>query len=85
MSWQLYFNRAFSLIEFTDFIPATLKTMVFGFIIGTIALLSRVHDDAGHRGRRPRVDAQRRAVVDPDHRGQRRARAVDLLPVPASA
>src|SRR5687767_9430938 len=37
MSWQLYFNRAFSLIEFSDFIPATLKTTVFGMIIGTIA------------------------------------------------
>lgn len=37
MSWQLYFNRAFSLIEFQDFIPATLKTTVFGLIIGTIA------------------------------------------------
>jgi phospholipid/cholesterol/gamma-HCH transport system permease protein len=36
MSWQLYFNRAFSLIEFSDFIPATLKTMVFGMIIGTV-------------------------------------------------
>src|SRR5215216_1772721 len=37
MSWSLYFNRAFSLIEFRDFIPATLKTAVFGLIIGTIA------------------------------------------------
>jgi phospholipid/cholesterol/gamma-HCH transport system permease protein len=37
MSWNLYFNRAFSLIEFRDFIPATLKTAVFGMIIGTIA------------------------------------------------
>jgi phospholipid/cholesterol/gamma-HCH transport system permease protein len=37
MSWSLYFNRAFSLIEFSDFIPATLKTAVFGMIIGTIA------------------------------------------------
>jgi phospholipid/cholesterol/gamma-HCH transport system permease protein len=36
MSWHLYFSRAFSLIEFTDFIPATLKTAVFGMIIGTI-------------------------------------------------
>jgi phospholipid/cholesterol/gamma-HCH transport system permease protein len=36
MSWSLYFNRAFSLIEFSDFIPATLKTMVFGMIIGTV-------------------------------------------------
>jgi phospholipid/cholesterol/gamma-HCH transport system permease protein len=37
MSWQLYFERAFSLIEFRDFIPATLKTAVFGLIIGTVA------------------------------------------------
>jgi phospholipid/cholesterol/gamma-HCH transport system permease protein len=36
MSWQLYFQRAFSLIEFQDFIPATMKTAVFGMIIGTI-------------------------------------------------
>jgi phospholipid/cholesterol/gamma-HCH transport system permease protein len=37
MSWTLYFQRAFSLIEFQDFVPATLKTAVFGLIIGTIA------------------------------------------------
>ncbi len=37
MSWHLYFQRAFSLIEFRDFVPATLKTAVFGMIIGTIA------------------------------------------------
>jgi phospholipid/cholesterol/gamma-HCH transport system permease protein len=37
MSWQLYFQRAFSLIEFDDFIPATIKTAVFGMIIGTVA------------------------------------------------
>ena len=37
MTWRLYFNRAFSLIEFDDFVPATFKTAVFGLIIGTIA------------------------------------------------
>jgi phospholipid/cholesterol/gamma-HCH transport system permease protein len=36
MSLELYFNRAFSLVEFRDFIPATLKTTVFGMIIGTV-------------------------------------------------
>jgi phospholipid/cholesterol/gamma-HCH transport system permease protein len=36
MSWELYFSRAFSLVEFRDFIPATLKTTVFGMIIGTV-------------------------------------------------
>jgi len=37
MTWKLYFNRAFSLIEFQDFVPATIKTAVFGLIIGTVA------------------------------------------------
>src|SRR5438477_8923370 len=37
MSAQLYFHRAFSFIEFTDFVPATFKTAVFGFIIGTVS------------------------------------------------
>ena len=37
MSLQLYFQRAFSLIDASDYIPATLKTMVFGFIIATIS------------------------------------------------
>src|SRR5262245_54519184 len=37
MSAQLYFHRAFSAAEFSDFIPPTLKTAVFGLIIGTVA------------------------------------------------
>jgi phospholipid/cholesterol/gamma-HCH transport system permease protein len=37
MSMQLYFHRAFSIVEFSDFLPATFKTAVFGFIIGTVA------------------------------------------------
>ena len=37
MSATLYFHRAFSLVDFNDFLPATLKTTVFGLIIGTIA------------------------------------------------
>ncbi len=37
MSLQLYVNRAFSLLDFTDFIPATLKTTVFGFIIAVVS------------------------------------------------
>src|SRR4029079_18571673 len=30
MSLRLYFNAAFSSVQFTDFIPATVKTIVFG-------------------------------------------------------
>lgn len=37
MSLQLYFHRAFSIVQFRDFVPATLKTAVFGFVIGTVA------------------------------------------------
>jgi phospholipid/cholesterol/gamma-HCH transport system permease protein len=37
MSFRLYFQRSFLFIGFDDFIPATLKTAVFGFIIGTVA------------------------------------------------
>ena len=34
-SFSLYFTRAFSSMDFSDYVPPTLKTMVFGFIIGT--------------------------------------------------
>jgi phospholipid/cholesterol/gamma-HCH transport system permease protein len=37
MSIGLYFNRAFELIDMSDYIPATMKTMVFGFIIATMS------------------------------------------------
>jgi phospholipid/cholesterol/gamma-HCH transport system permease protein len=37
MSARLYLERSFSLIELNDFVPATIKTTVFGFIIGTIS------------------------------------------------
>ncbi|HUF24899.1 MAG TPA: ABC transporter permease [Vicinamibacterales bacterium] len=35
MSLQLYMQRAFAMIDFPTFVPSTLKTMVFGFIIAT--------------------------------------------------
>ena len=37
MTFRLYFQRSFLYIGFEDFIPATIKTAVFGFIITTIA------------------------------------------------
>jgi phospholipid/cholesterol/gamma-HCH transport system permease protein len=33
MSWQLYFERSFTYVGYSDLIPATLKTIVFGFLI----------------------------------------------------
>jgi len=37
MSFSLYWERAWSLVDFTDYVPATLKTCVFGFIVGSVA------------------------------------------------
>lgn len=37
MGIELYFTRAFSLLEMTDYVPATLKTAVFGFIIAAVS------------------------------------------------
>ena len=37
MSFSLYWDRAWSLVDFVDFVPATLKTCVFGFIVGAVS------------------------------------------------
>jgi phospholipid/cholesterol/gamma-HCH transport system permease protein len=37
MSWQLYFERAFSYIAYSDIIPTTLKTIVFGYLIAVVS------------------------------------------------
>ena len=50
MSLGLYFNRAFSLIDITDYVPATLKTMVFGFIIATISSYLGFTTESGTEG-----------------------------------
>jgi phospholipid/cholesterol/gamma-HCH transport system permease protein len=50
MSLPLYFNRAFSLIDMSDYVPATVKTMVFGFIIATISSFLGYHTESGTEG-----------------------------------
>jgi phospholipid/cholesterol/gamma-HCH transport system permease protein len=50
MSLELYMRRAFSLISFTDFVPATLKTMVFGFIIAIVSSYLGYHTTEGTAG-----------------------------------
>jgi phospholipid/cholesterol/gamma-HCH transport system permease protein len=37
MSWQQYFERSFAYITYADIIPATLKTVVFGFLIAVVS------------------------------------------------
>ena len=50
MSAQLYFHRAFSIVEFSDFLPATLKTAVFGFLIGTVSSYLGFNTSRGTEG-----------------------------------
>jgi phospholipid/cholesterol/gamma-HCH transport system permease protein len=50
MSIDLYFSRAFSLIDMTDYVPATVKTMVFGFIIATVSSYLGFHTESGTEG-----------------------------------
>ena len=37
LSWRLYFTRAFDGVAIANLVPPTLKTAVFGFLIGTIS------------------------------------------------
>ena len=50
MSFRLYFTRAFSLIDLADYMPATMKTMVFGFIIATISSYLGFTTESGTEG-----------------------------------
>lgn len=50
MPLLLYFNRAFSIVGLTDYVPATVKTMVFGFIIATISSYLGFTTESGTEG-----------------------------------
>ena len=50
ISLQLYISRAFSGVAFSNFIPPTLKTAVFGFIIGTVSCFFGYTTDEGAEG-----------------------------------
>jgi phospholipid/cholesterol/gamma-HCH transport system permease protein len=45
-----YFTQAFSLVEFSDLIPATLKTAVFGFLIATVGCYLGMNTTQGTEG-----------------------------------
>lgn len=60
MSWQLYFERAFSFIAYSDIIPSTLKTVVFGYLI---AVVSCYLGFATSRGTEGVGEASTRSVV----------------------
>ncbi|MGB7133446.1 MAG: ABC transporter permease, partial [Candidatus Sulfotelmatobacter sp.] len=50
ISLQLYVDRAFKTLEWANFIPPTLKTSVFGFIIGTVSGYFGYTTDEGSAG-----------------------------------
>jgi phospholipid/cholesterol/gamma-HCH transport system permease protein len=60
MSWQQYFERSFSYIAYSDIIPATLKTVVFGYLI---AVVSSYLGFTTRRGTEGVGDASTRSVV----------------------
>jgi phospholipid/cholesterol/gamma-HCH transport system permease protein len=60
MSWRLYFDRSFQFIAYNDLLPATLKTMVFGYLIGCVSSYLGFHTSGGTEGV---GDASTRSVV----------------------
>ena len=48
--FTVYFREAFSPIQFTDYVPATLKTVVFGFIIATTSSYFGINTSRGTEG-----------------------------------
>jgi phospholipid/cholesterol/gamma-HCH transport system permease protein len=50
MPLRLYFTRAFSMVGMADYIPATMKTMVFGFIIATVSSYLGFNTRSGTEG-----------------------------------
>src|SRR5208282_5643732 len=50
LSLQLYVTRAFRDMEWSNFIPPTLKTAVFGFIIGTVSCFFGYTTNEGAEG-----------------------------------
>jgi phospholipid/cholesterol/gamma-HCH transport system permease protein len=50
MSFMLYYNRAFSVIDYIDYIPPTLKTSIFGFIIASVSSFLGVNTTGGTEG-----------------------------------
>jgi phospholipid/cholesterol/gamma-HCH transport system permease protein len=50
ISWQLFINNGMNGVEFADFLPPTLKTAVFGLIIGTLSCFQGMRTRGGTEG-----------------------------------
>jgi len=60
MSWQLYFERSFAFIGYSDLVPATIKTVVFGYLIALVSCYLGFTTTGGTEGV---GDASTRSVV----------------------
>lgn len=47
MSFILYFHKCIASIDFTDYVPALIKTVLFGFAIGFVGCYKGYHSDRG--------------------------------------
>ena len=50
MSFQLYFNKVFNALSYGDFIPATVKSFFFGFVIGLVGCYKGYYCKKGTAG-----------------------------------
>ncbi|MEZ5009360.1 MAG: ABC transporter permease [Chitinophagales bacterium] len=50
VSYQLYFNQVFNVLEYSDVIPATIKSFFFGFAIGLVGCYKGYHCKKGTVG-----------------------------------
>jgi phospholipid/cholesterol/gamma-HCH transport system permease protein len=50
ISFQLFLNQGFKSVTFDDLIPSTLRTTIFGFIIGTISCFEGMSSEGGTEG-----------------------------------
>ncbi len=50
VSFVLYFNKVFNALEFSDVIPATIKTFFFGFAIGIVGCFKGYNSKKGTSG-----------------------------------
>jgi phospholipid/cholesterol/gamma-HCH transport system permease protein len=50
VSFSFYFDRALSAIDFVDYVPATAKTILFGFIVATVSSYFGYYTKGGTAG-----------------------------------
>ncbi|HET9135688.1 MAG TPA: ABC transporter permease [Candidatus Kapabacteria bacterium] len=50
MSWQLFYNSVLARVSFVDFAPGVAKTILFGFIIGTVGCYEGFNSKGGTEG-----------------------------------